>query len=589
MTDLIIRTPYAFRDERLFPAGWRSFSTLIWGINHLEVTKEIIGIGGLEPASTNEIQCLHILVAEDPNFEYVGINDLSFNVVDVIARFDLNISNEFLGLNHFEQEKTIEVFSVNSLHHPMVDVIALNVLETSSELISVNAIEVPFEREYSGINYLSAEKLNTIITINDILLTEQVSNELIGMNRLDAPVSYTTSSHIIYIYIDDMLVNRYVDNWEINISSSDYVNSAKIVFADKDIFSNCNPLINMEERRIQIVVDGIVYNFMLEKREPARSTTDNRFSVWGRSLVATLDLPFAVPIIDKEIVYNYNTDEWYNPDDASYVPHIWQTGNVTAKEIMQSVIGDFSLDFRINDFIVKKGSFSVPHGSPITIVNNLAKVVGAHVRTDLTDRIVVKYWQFNTDGNSVVTFTDLDNIYMLNEKLAYPSGYNKVLVKGYEDPITESSTNMVLELDNVLNDDKTQFDFGDEIWIRLYKSPFNITYGISCSLGDLYLVIEDNQDIISQESSGFAGKTLSSSHPILTVSSIERYNCESLTISEYSYTSGYSIVTSETEIQDEPVLISYISKYDLYKLIVNRPCEAMTFTEVLSQITAKQT
>jgi hypothetical protein len=245
--------------------------------------------------------------------------------------------------------------------------------------------------------------------------------------------------------------------------------------------------------------------------------------------------------------------------------------------------------FQINDFVVYKGSLVVSNESPIAVVDKLAQIVGGTVRTDLADRVIVKYISFSTAGTNVAEFSGLDNIYVLSESLKYPTGKNRVLVRGYEDPIVEASTNIKLELDEDLNEEKTTFVFGDEIWIRLYRSPFTVDYEIECSLGSFTISSAEVAQTITRESSGFGGKTLTTAYPIDSVTLIERYNCTNIPSSEYSYVSGYNIVNSEGTIEDEPVLISYTSKYALYKLVVNRPCDPLIFTEVLSQITAKQT
>jgi len=588
MTDLIIRTPYTFRDERLFPPGWRSFSTLVYGINHIEVTREYISVNGVSGPLYNEVIGLNDFVAQDPNNEYISINDLAGNIVSIIAKFHMEISNEFECVNKIESPITEEIICINDFAHPIVSIISKNILEISGEIIGINVIETPTEREYIGINYLSTEKLSEIICISDILEVPVYDDEITAINRLDADVSFTESSPIIHIYIDGTLVDDYIQDWTINIDSGSYVNSASINFVNKTFFSNCNPTIKIGERRIEIVIDDISYKFMIEKREPSRTPSDTSFGIWGRSYIATLDLPYATPINDKEVVYNSDTEEYYSPDDATYVPHIWQTSDVTAKQIMESVIGDCVLSFEINDFIVKKGTFTVSTQSPISIINTLAKIVGANISTDLNDKVIVRYSDFNTTGNSVATFTDLENIFLLSESVSYPGGYNKVLVKGYEDPIVESSTNLSMELDAILNNDKTTFNFGDEIWIKLYKAPFTVTYDISCSLGDLYLSQENVSETITQEKQGFSGTTLTTSYPINTVTLIERYNCQYITSSNYEFTQGYNIITSTGSVQDEPVLVSYTSQYDLYKLVVNIPCDPLSFSEVLSQITAKQ-
>ena len=532
---IIIRVGFTYLDERLYPAGWRSFSNEIFVLNNYDIQAEIIGLNKIVDEIITEI---------------VSVNDIIPGVFNTIRSF--------------------------------------NVLEMIQEIIGLNSFSEPIQKEAVSLNILAEEYFVDWISHNRIQgYNGPYTSEINVLNRLEGDPSLEEYSYSPRLFINGSNVSDNIESWQISIDSDSYVNSATINFLDKSNFSNCDPLLNIGEKRLKIILDGDDYEFLLERRNLSRDPKSGNFSIWGRSSIALLDVPYAIPITDKEVVEE--NGNWICPDDDSYVPHIWQTQDRLASEIIENVIGDFNLVMEIDDFLVKREIFVVSNETPIEIVNRLASIVGAYVRTDFSDNVIVRYYDYNVIGTSQVTFTDLENILLLNERVGFPQGYNRILIRGPIDPLTDQSIGLRIILDNVLNGDKTEFEFGDDIWFRVYKSPFTVVYSISSSLGIISLVNSDVQDIVSRESSGFSGKTLQTDKPINSVTSIEKYDCLNLGSSDYSFEQGYKIVTSESVIEDEPVLISYISKYNLYKLVVNQPCDPLDFEEVISRIVVEQT
>ena len=532
---IIIRVGFPYLDERLYPAGWRSFNVEIIGLNSYYIQVEIIGLNKIVDELINEI---------------VSVNDIIPGVFNTIR--------------------------------------SLNVLEMMQEVIALNSFPEPNQKEVISLAILAEEYFVNCISHNEIQgYNGPYISEINVLNRLEGDPSFEEDSHSSFLFINESNVTDNIESWQISIDSDSYVNSATINFLDKSNFSNCDPLLNIGEKRLKIILDGDDYEFLLERRNLSRDPKSGNFSIWGRSSVALLDVPYAIPITDKEVIEE--NGNWICPDDDSYIPHIWQTQDRLASEIMENVISDFNLVLEIDDFIVKKEVFVVSNETPIEIVNRLASIVGAYVRTDFNDNVIVRYRDYNVIGVSQAIFTDLENILLLNEVISFPQGYNKILIRGPIDPLTDQSIGLQIVLDSVLNGDKTEFEFGDDIWFRVYKSPFTVTYSIDSSLGTVSLTNSDVQDIISRESSGFSGKTLQADKPINSITSIERYDCSNLSSSDYSFEQGYKIVTSESAIEDEPVLISYISKYDLCKLVVNQPCDPLDFDEVISRIVVEQT
>jgi len=535
MTDLIIRKPYPYRDERLYPVGWRSFLQEIFSLNRFEVFAEVIGINKI----SGEIPA-----------EFISINDITSL-----------IESEIVGIN------SLEVFS---------------------EIISLNDLIEPSIRETISLNILSTDHIPEFISVNDLLdYNGPYEKETVGINILRGDPSFVEYSYIIKIFLDEVDVTDYILDWSVTISEENYVNSGKITFTGKEFFTQSDPTLRIKEKRIKITIDDIDYKFLLEKRNVSRNPEDGFFSIWGRSHIAILDAPYAIPITDKEI-YQDSSGNWICSEDSSYVPHIWQTNDRMASEIMENVIdGNFSLELEIDDFVVKKDSFVVSNETPIEIINRLAKVIGGQVRTDLDDKVIVRYEKYDTTGSTEATFYDTEGIHLLEERVDFPEGYNRILVRGPKDDLAEQNMNLEIVLDDDLNEEKTTFIFGSDIWLRVYRSPFDLDYEISCSLGEITLMSSSVSEVISKESTGFSGKSLETFRPINSVSLIERYDCTNLPSTSYEFNSGYKTITSESGIEDEPVLVTYSSKYDLYLLRVEQPCDPLTFDEVISRIVAE--
>lgn len=649
---IIIRVGFPYLDERLYPAGWRSFYSEIIALNNYYIQSEVIGLNKISGELINDI---------------ISINDISPGVFNTIRSLNtLEMIQEIISLNSFPDPVQKEVISLNILaEEHYIDYISHNVLQDyngpyTSEIKVLNRLEAVEDVAAQGTMTLTGlpnigdtividgttftfiaagavgdqiniggtveETIDNIIAVinasmttveasegsgNTVIITaitpgtdgnslefiENVNNLTIdGSDTLggttfgeDGTIFFEEYTHSVNIFLDEKNITDNIEKWQITIDDESYVNSITIDFTDKSYFSDCDPLLNIGEKRIKLTLDDIDYEFLLERRNLSRDSKSGNFGIWGRSLIAILDVPYAIPITDKVVVED-GVGGWYCPDDSSYIPHIWQTQDRLASEIIENVIGEsFNLVMEANDFMVKKKIFVVSNETPIEIVNKLASVIGAYVRTDFSDNIIVRYHKYNVTGSSQVTFTDLENIFLLNERISFPQGYNRILVRGPIDSLTDQSIGLEIILDAILNNDKTTFEFGDDIWVRVYKSPFSVEYSIGSSLGTVALINLDVQDLISRESSGFSGKTLQTDRPINSITLIERYDCSILSSSDYSFEQGYKIVTSESAIEDEPVLISYISKYNLYKLTVNQPCDPLAFDEVISRIVVEQT
>jgi len=539
MSNIILRKPYGYQEEFLYPSGWRSFGSEIIGINTFEVINEVIGINKLYDGLIKEI---------------IGISDL-----------------------------TSQFF---------VDIVGINNLDLAIEIISLNNLYASSEQEIISINTLATEFTPEIIVVNDLQsFLGPYTNEVYGVNRLGSG-TFTEFSYSVSFFIDNVDVSKYVQDWRINMSGANYVNDFTVTFFDKNFFSQCDPFINLGTKRFRIRVDDLNYYFLMEKRSLKRDSTSGKFTVWGRSYICTLDLPYAIPITDKEVEQDSN-GTWYSPSDASYVPNIWQTADRMASEIIDNVVGaGYTIDFQIDDFTVKRGSIVASSQSPISIVNSLVGIVGAYISTDILDKVIVKYFKFDEIGTVQATFTDIENILMLDEKLDFPTGYNKILVEGFAEE-GETSFEIEIELDSTLNDDMTKFLFEEDIYFRIYRSPLDLEYTLSSSLGTITAISTSNSETITKELSGFTDQSMTLEKPIYSITAITDYTYEAVSPTYYSFTQGFKTVTSlNSSLKDEPVMVEYITQYDLYKINVARSEVTGTITDldqVLSRILATAT
>ena len=574
---IIIRTPYPDLDERLFPPGWRSFPQLFYSSNLLECSGKIISLNNI----SGELKSL-----------YTSINDIDNGIyVTFPAIINLECSSTIEAVNHINAESISEIISINDIDNKIYSNFSCLInFECSAVFSATNKINGETKNTFSSINILAKDCYKKIISENMIGYFI-VDKDFIGINRISSPLAIESYTHIFNIIIDGLNVTDEVVSWNIEMNEDSYVNSFSAVFAGKEFLSNCNPTINIGEKRIKITIDNEIFWFLLEKRSISRDPENSSFSIWGRSFIATLDMPYIAPIFDKQVVQDPNTGTWYCPDDNQYVPHIWQTSEVMVSDIIEYLIGNnFNLVFNIDDFVVRKDSFSAEGDTPIQIISKLLDLIGAHIRTDKNDNVIIRYWSFDSLDNSVAEFTDMENILMLDEDVTFPDGGNKILVKGYADPTEEESSSLKIELDDVLNNGETRFLFSEEIYVRIYKSPFTVTYDISVSLGSIYLVTENIAETITRESTGFYGDSLRTEKPINTITSIEKYDCSIIPSGDYSFTQGFDLVIpdSNSGIKEEPVLISYTSRYDLYKMVVPQPCSPLPAEEIISRIRVEE-
>ena len=93
--NIIIRVGFSYRDERLYPAEWRSFNNEIIVLNNYDIQSEIIGLNNIAGELTNDI---------------ISINDIIPGVFNTIRSLNvLEMIQEIIGLNSLPEPNQREI------------------------------------------------------------------------------------------------------------------------------------------------------------------------------------------------------------------------------------------------------------------------------------------------------------------------------------------------------------------------------------------------------------------------------------------------------------------------------------------------
>jgi len=126
----------------------------------------------------------------------------------------------------------------------------------------------------------------------------------------------------------------------------------------------------------------------------------------------------------------------------------------------------------VSDWSIPKDTFSVDEQSPLSIIKTLAVAINAVVQTkengDLWIRYLYPYSPTTFDSvTEDITITDVDDIFNLKETFELKKGYNTVLLSNKE-LSSEDEGLITIELDTKRNGDKTTFNQGDSVYIRVF-------------------------------------------------------------------------------------------------------------------------
>lgn len=391
----------------------------------------------------------------------------------------------------------------------------LNVLSSSvQEIHSV-------ENVLSGDGAVSVQKLINEIMESDTVRGQQRLLQSIGETRVSC-VPVTNFD----IYIDGISVKNKVSAVSILYDETSVHNSIDVQFMHGSAFWKCNPETLEGTARIEVVIGGRHIWFLLEKRKG----NEHAFSIWGRSLSAMDDFPYA--------------------DEIDY----FLLEPKSAKDIAEEVLSECSLDWECDNWILPT-EFEFK-GSPVGGVMSLAAIIGAVVRSKDDGTILVRQKlpvrPVNINGSPITINYDRAALIEIEYSNEIGNRYNAVEIYGRSDSIELPDIIVEEELPNV----------GDEVNIRVYwlkDKPSGII--------DLYVtdgIITEAGDNISTEIETvvFKSGVASVSKPILSVMSVSWIGDSGGVVSNVKYSKDIGIENSAYRIAK----ITYTSSYSRYRL-----------------------
>jgi hypothetical protein len=221
------------------------------------------------------------------------------------------------------------------------------------------------------------------------------------------------------VTIDNQTILDSLVSCKINRNEGDFVFSALLEMRSLDFWDQCDPSNKWGTLRLKVIIGDTTYQFLIEERDSAVEKDGVSFTVWGRSKQALLDKPYSKTIID-----------------TSATTHPWQTGNALASAIVSYVVANYcsygvTVNWNVEDFLVYQNTLASGGSSPKDIIVNLAQAIGAELVANDDGSLSIESYSV-VEGDSVASYTDLDDIVQLDESIEHSSGFNAVTVYGYD-------------------------------------------------------------------------------------------------------------------------------------------------------------
>lgn len=268
----------------------------------------------------------------------------------------------------------------------------------------------------------------------------------------------------INVVIDNESVADELVSCEISGGEGDFCLSVSLELKSQLFWSNCDPSANQGELRIKVVIGSNTYEFLCEERTTTLEPDSVGFRVWGRSKQAYLGEGYADSINDTEST-----------------SHPWQTGNVKVSDIISHLLTNYvsqtvTVNWNALDYIVYQNVLSLSEQYPIDVIRMLANSIGAEIIANADGSLSIETYSVE-EGVSVESYTDLDDIIVLDENVDKSKGYNSVVVSGY-DSGSKASPYMALSVIGTtwrsFSEDGTIYLYRD-LYLRLYHyHPDNV-------------------------------------------------------------------------------------------------------------------
>jgi hypothetical protein len=400
----------------------------------------------------------------------------------------------------------------------------------------LNTISGSIEGAQAVIQSISA---GDVASLQKLLLEIAEKDSVTGQQKLlqslqDTAVTFPAVDYDIFL--DGISIKNKIKETAVSYSEDSVHNSVNIQSMQSDLFWDCDPAELEGISRIEVRAGTRQMYFLLEKR----TGDEQSFSLWGRSLSAREDSPYAVDL-------DYSLDE-----------------PKSAKSVIEEILAVSSLNWQCDDWMLP-ASFEF-EGPPIEGISQIAAAIGAVVRCEddgtirVRQRFPIRPVNMNGAGVAVnydrtkLTRLDYDNVKGLH--------YNAVEVVGCTDDVY---------LPDIYIEESSP-EVRHNVHIRVYwagKKPSGgietyVTDGKILSLGEKTREEEESETII------FKDGVASVSKPITSIVSVKW-------VGDYGGNVSYKKYSRDLEIANEVYRIAKI----IYKTTYSRYCISDHCVEIL--------
>jgi hypothetical protein len=242
-----------------------------------------------------------------------------------------------------------------------------------------------------------------------------------------------------------------------------FCNEVRIGLAGLDLLAACEVTQGSGVEAISVEIEGITWAFLLEEVTRTQARAGAGLGLWGRSKTATLaDAKYSFP-----------------------VTKIWEE-NVLASALVAELAPGFSVDWDLEDWVIPGGVLSAENVLPMTVLQRIAQVQGGVVRSSPSGGLVFRRRRPTSpadlsEATPAITLTEMDDLLDLGDQRILAEGWNAVTVKGKSSAADEPA--IQVELDEDRNVGRSAFAPGEEAYVRVYRTPFDLDYTHQVTLG----------------------------------------------------------------------------------------------------------
>ena len=330
------------------------------------------------------------------------------------------------------------------------------------------------------------------------------------------------------IFLDGVSIKSKIKEVTVSCDESNVHNSVNIQSSHNGLFWNCDPTEKEGTSRIEVKVGSRQIYFLLEKR----SGDERSFSLWGRSLSAREESPYATDI-------DYSLDE-----------------PKSAKSVVEEILSISSLNWQCDDWVLPT-SFEF-EGPPMEGISQIASTIGAVIRCEDNGTICVRQRfpirPIYMNGADVAVNYGRENLIRLDYDHIKGTHYNAVEVVGYTDDVY---------LPDIYVEESSP-EMGNDIHIRVYwagKKPSGIieTYVTD---GKIVLLGEETKEEEENETITFKDGVASVSKPITSVSIVEWIGDSGGQVTYDKYSKDLEILNEVYRIAK----VTYKTNYSRYRV-----------------------